>query len=75
MATASKLFRRYLNKSNCNILRQFSKGSVQSLNKNYPLTVICVLGGSVALYTIHKIRSIQMVHAAQSKNVSIPIYA
>ncbi|XP_018571317.1 calcium uptake protein 3, mitochondrial isoform X2 [Anoplophora glabripennis] len=66
MATASKLFRRYLNKSNT--LRQFSKISVQSVNKNYPLTAICILGGSVALYTVHKIRSIQKVHAAQSKN-------
>lgn len=75
MATASKLFRRYLNKSGSNALRQFSKTSVQSINKNYPVSLICVLGGSVVLYTAYKIRSIQKVHAAQSKNVSIQIFA
>lgn len=75
MATASKLFRRYLNKSSSNTLRQFSKASVESLNKNYHLSLICVMGGSVALYTAYKIRSIQKVHAAQSKNVSIQIFA
>ncbi|KAJ8943424.1 hypothetical protein NQ318_020675 [Aromia moschata] len=68
MATASKLFRRYLNKTNTNTLRQLSKISANSINKNRPLTVICVLGGAVALYTTYRVRSIQKVHAAQSKN-------
>ena len=75
MASASKLFRRYLNNSKSNTLRQFSKFSAHSLHKNYPLAGICILGSTVALYTAYKFRSIQKVHAAQSKNVSIPIFA
>lgn len=71
MATASRLFRRYLNKTNQNTIRFYSKLSEKSRPSNYPLSLKCAIaGGTVILYTIYKYQSIESVHASQPKIVS-----
>ncbi|XP_049817095.1 calcium uptake protein 3, mitochondrial isoform X2 [Aethina tumida] len=67
MATASNIMRKILQRTNRNLVKFYSKSAGGSVNKNSPLSVICVVGGTVALYTAYKCQSKNSVLASQPK--------
>lgn len=70
MAGFCKIVRGSLNKRNRNYIRFFHNLNTKSNESKYPLAVLSVVGGTVALFTAYKCRSSQSIHAAQTSKVS-----
>ncbi|XP_068916256.1 calcium uptake protein 3, mitochondrial isoform X3 [Tenebrio molitor] len=67
MANICKIVRGTLNRKNTGFNKLFHNVSAKSKRTNYPASVICVVGGTVALYTAYKCRQSQSVYASQIK--------
>ncbi|XP_060516069.1 calcium uptake protein 3, mitochondrial isoform X2 [Cylas formicarius] len=65
---ASKLIKRFLNRSNVFAIRSISKVNSKNVPRNYQLNFISVVGTGIAVYVACKFQSTRKVYAAQQKN-------